>query len=667
MSNVSVESKKGNYTIINKLTYPEAVNEQLFNAIASGMFAGMLPLEKQIKRNETSIICNVRGLTPLTGIFSRPISKAIFLDIVSKLITQFKLCESNGMNPNNIDAAADRMFINLSNGEFSCIYWPLVNNRAENPPYRFLKELPNNVNFVPDEDKSYVTEYKEFFADITAPFSVNRLQELVYKLMGIEAQTEQTPFETDSSFGNAPDAAPNEVKEYDPLAENNVKQPVSAVITEVAEEPCQIQPPVRYCTNCGKKNVHEFFFCTDCGTRLAPLPTPAEQVNAQPEAPSLRNNFGFDDSESRTVSVEAAMLFGLDPKTAEPINDEKQNTATEYDPFSAQTAESAPVEPICDDGEVTCCDEVHNESVPEPVSEPVLEADNIAETVTGQVEQIEPPEQPEPPEQSVQSEPSENGIHACEPQPEAVAVEATSVVSAWASMFESDDEPTAEPVTDLVAEPVAEPVTDFVAEPVAEPVAESEAVPVAEEPITEAPAEEETAEEETVAEEPIAEEPVCEVPVTEETVIETTDDEESVQMPEPDFEDDDGSSKTVAFYGMGSEKTVVLPRPPKFVKQLFVFRLRTGEKAAVNKPEFYIGKERRNCDFTVTENNAVSRQHLKVITREGRYFVTDLKSTNGTYIDDKEIAPDCETEIFPEARVRLADEEFVFYIDEVLA
>ena len=164
-------------------------------------------------------------------------------------------------------------------------------------------------------------------------------------------------------------------------------------------------------------------------------------------------------------------------------------------------------------------------------------------------------------------------------------------------------------------------------------------------------------------EEPIVEEPIVEEPIVEEPITENP----AVVYPEQTIDLDYGSDKTVAFFGADSEKTVVLPKPPKFVKQLFVFRLRTGEKTAVNKPEFCIGKERRNCDFTVTENNAVSRRHLNVVTRDGRYFVIDLKSTNGTFIDDKEIEPNCEIEIFPEVRVRLADEEFVFFVEEVLA
>ena len=581
MSNVSIESKKGNFKITNKLTYPEAVNEQLFNAIGAKMFVGLLPLEKQQKRNDISIVCNVRGLTPLTTIFSRPISKAIFLDVVSKLISQYKNCESNGMNPNNIDAAADRMFIDLSNGEFSCIYWPLVNNRAENPPYRFLKELPNNVNFVSDEDKSYITEYKGFFADVTVPFSMNRLQELVYKLMGIEARTEQTPFENDSSFGNASDSTPSEVMEYDPLSDSNATAPASAetptFVTD-AEEPQKPEVPVRYCTNCGTKNVHEFFFCTDCGTRLSPLPAPAETAYEQPMP---QNAFSVDDADSRTVSVEAAMLFGYDPQTVEPIIEEKQNTMTEYDPFGVQTAEPIPNEPIADDEEITCRNEAYNE---------VSEVDNAPETETESVESVE------------QAEQAEAGLSDIITQPEATAVAPSAVVSAWASMLESNEEP--------------------------------------------------------IVEEPIVEEPIVEEPITENP---------AVVYPEQTIDLDYGSDKTVAFFGADSEKTVVLPKPPKFVKQLFVFRLRTGEKTAVNKPEFCIGKERRNCDFTVTENNAVSRRHLNVVTRDGRYFVIDLKSTNGTFIDDKEIEPNCEIEIFPEVRIRLADEEFVFFVEEVLA
>jgi hypothetical protein len=49
---------------------------------------------------------------------------------------------------------------------------------------------------------------------------------------------------------------------------------------------------------------------------------------------------------------------------------------------------------------------------------------------------------------------------------------------------------------------------------------------------------------------------------------------------------------------------------------------------------FFIGKLRKNVDYCL-EDNVVSRYHAKVSKENGLYFLTDLNSTNGTYINQE--------------------------------
>ncbi|MBE6766518.1 MAG: FHA domain-containing protein [Ruminococcaceae bacterium] len=95
----------------------------------------------------------------------------------------------------------------------------------------------------------------------------------------------------------------------------------------------------------------------------------------------------------------------------------------------------------------------------------------------------------------------------------------------------------------------------------------------------------------------------------------------------------------------------------------FLIREKTQEKILLNKPSFRIGKEKKYCDYFVFDNNAVSRSHADIVTREKRYFIIDLNSTNKTYIDGRAIPIECEVEIFSGAHIRLANEDFVFYIE----
>lgn len=90
-------------------------------------------------------------------------------------------------------------------------------------------------------------------------------------------------------------------------------------------------------------------------------------------------------------------------------------------------------------------------------------------------------------------------------------------------------------------------------------------------------------------------------------------------------------------------------------------RLSTKEDIPINKPVFRIGKEARYSDYCVSDNDKVSRSHADIITRNGRYFVNDLNSRNGTYINGQMIAVKQETEIFDGNILKLANEEFVFH------
>lgn len=88
---------------------------------------------------------------------------------------------------------------------------------------------------------------------------------------------------------------------------------------------------------------------------------------------------------------------------------------------------------------------------------------------------------------------------------------------------------------------------------------------------------------------------------------------------------------------------------------------KTEEKIVVDKPVFRIGKEREYCDFFVMNNSTVSRSHADIITDGGRYYIKDLGSTNGTYLDCRMITPQNKVEIFSGTKIRLSNEDFIFY------
>lgn len=55
----------------------------------------------------------------------------------------------------------------------------------------------------------------------------------------------------------------------------------------------------------------------------------------------------------------------------------------------------------------------------------------------------------------------------------------------------------------------------------------------------------------------------------------------------------------------------------------------------IDEDEFTVGRDEKN--FIVIDMDNVSRRHAQVTHRMGRFFVNDLQSTNGTYLNDEEI------------------------------
>jgi two-component system, cell cycle response regulator len=60
-----------------------------------------------------------------------------------------------------------------------------------------------------------------------------------------------------------------------------------------------------------------------------------------------------------------------------------------------------------------------------------------------------------------------------------------------------------------------------------------------------------------------------------------------------------------------------------------------GRKFVLDEEEFTIGRDVKNNIVVDLDN--VSRRHAKISTRSGKHFVSDLGSTNGTYLNDEEV------------------------------
>lgn len=75
----------------------------------------------------------------------------------------------------------------------------------------------------------------------------------------------------------------------------------------------------------------------------------------------------------------------------------------------------------------------------------------------------------------------------------------------------------------------------------------------------------------------------------------------------------------------------------------------------LDKDVVVIGRSPERVDV-VLPVATVSGRHAQIENRSGEIFVTDLKSTNGTYVDDKQLRPDMATRVNADQILTFGDE-----------
>lgn len=119
---------------------------------------------------------------------------------------------------------------------------------------------------------------------------------------------------------------------------------------------------------------------------------------------------------------------------------------------------------------------------------------------------------------------------------------------------------------------------------------------------------------------------------------------------------------TVLNMNQSNQTTVLSPDMLKPTGIPYLVRVKNNERIPLSKEVFHIGKERSYADYFVSDNTNVSRSHADIIQRGGRCFIIDTNSTNHTFVNGGMIPSGTETILSHGAKIRLADEEFEFYM-----
>ena len=92
---------------------------------------------------------------------------------------------------------------------------------------------------------------------------------------------------------------------------------------------------------------------------------------------------------------------------------------------------------------------------------------------------------------------------------------------------------------------------------------------------------------------------------------------------------------------------------------LVLLDMESQVKIRINKTPFVIGKYRTGTDYCLDQKQ-ISRFHVSIIEKDGDYFIKDLHSTNGTFINRRKINFGEEQEIKDGDQITLADLNFLF-------
>ena len=119
---------------------------------------------------------------------------------------------------------------------------------------------------------------------------------------------------------------------------------------------------------------------------------------------------------------------------------------------------------------------------------------------------------------------------------------------------------------------------------------------------------------------------------------------------------------TVLGAAVAAGETTVLGATQAQIVSPYLLRLKNNERIQLSKPVFRIGKERSYVDYFISDNTAVSRSHANILIKGTEFYIVDTNSTNHTYVNGNMLQSNVETKLEHGSKVRLANEEFEFFM-----
>lgn len=122
---------------------------------------------------------------------------------------------------------------------------------------------------------------------------------------------------------------------------------------------------------------------------------------------------------------------------------------------------------------------------------------------------------------------------------------------------------------------------------------------------------------------------------------------------------DDFGDKTAVIQGDQATLNKELQKAKEQEACLIIIRgTPQGHRYFLTQQEMTLGRD-SSADITVSDQG-ISRKHAKISKENGKIFITDLSSSNGTFINDKKIVPGGKVALVKEDMIKLGNSIFKF-------
>ncbi len=86
----------------------------------------------------------------------------------------------------------------------------------------------------------------------------------------------------------------------------------------------------------------------------------------------------------------------------------------------------------------------------------------------------------------------------------------------------------------------------------------------------------------------------------------------------------------------------------------------TGEKIILNREKTVLGRDNTLCDVAITGFDGVSRQHCAIHNYNEKYFLVDMGSRNGTFVDGRKLSRQEQLLLQDKQTIRFGNATYIF-------